>query len=167
MFGNSLKLQGSDMRQFYLLCLLLGFWTLATPCLFYAIVTQVEKKLCWAACGEIYPRVNFPATIDKTTAKQYIMPTGFEWDDEKATTNIRDHDGVTFEQAATAFSDKFAVEWIDEREDYGEERSVFLGMTGGQLLYVAYTERGTNIRIISARRATRYEQDIYFRQNAE
>jgi uncharacterized DUF497 family protein len=95
------------------------------------------------------------------------MPTGFEWDDEKATTNIRDHDGVTFEQAATAFSDKFAVEWIDEREDYGEERSVLLGMTGGQLLYVGYTERGTNIRIISARRATRHEQDIYFHQNAE
>ena len=95
------------------------------------------------------------------------MPTGFEWDDEKAASNICDHDGVTFEQAAMVFSDAFAVEWIDEREDYGEERSVLLGMTGSQLLYVAYTERGTNIRIISARRATRHEQDIYFRQNAE
>ena len=71
------------------------------------------------------------------------------------------------EQAAAAFSDKFAVEWIGQREDYGEERSVLLGMTSGQLLYVAYTERGENIRIISARRATRHEQDIYFRQNAE
>jgi uncharacterized DUF497 family protein len=81
------------------------------------------------------------------------MPTGFEWDDEKAASNIRDHD-VTFEQAAAAFSDPFAVEWIDKREDYGEERSVLLGMIGGQILYVAYTERGTNIRIISARRAT-------------
>ena len=95
------------------------------------------------------------------------MPIGFEWDEEKAASNIRDHDGVAFEQAAAVFSDKFAVEWIDEREDYGEERSVLLGMTGGQLLYVAYTERGDNIRIISARRATRHEQDIYFRQNAE
>ncbi len=95
------------------------------------------------------------------------MLVGFEWDDEKAATNSRGHDGVTFEQAALAFSDTFAVEWLDEREDYGEERSVLLGMTGGQLLYVAYTERGTNIRIISARRATRHEQDIYYRQNAE
>jgi uncharacterized DUF497 family protein len=94
------------------------------------------------------------------------MPIGFAWDEEQAASNIRDHDGVAFEQAAV-FSDKFAVEWIDEREDYGEERSVLLGMTGGQLLYVAYTERGDNIRIISARRATRHEQDIYFRQNAE
>ena len=66
-----------------------------------------------------------------------------------------------------AFNDKFAVEWIDEREEYGEERSVLLGMTGGQLLYVAYTERGTDIRIISARRATQHEHDIYFRQHAE
>jgi uncharacterized DUF497 family protein len=95
------------------------------------------------------------------------MPTGFEWDDEKAASNIRDHDGVTFEQAAAAFSDPFAIEWIDEREEYGEERSILLGMIGGQLLYVAFTERSDNIRIISARRATRHEQDIYFRQNAE
>jgi uncharacterized protein len=95
------------------------------------------------------------------------MPTGFEWDDEKAASNIRDHEGVTFEQAAAAFRDPFAVEWIDEREDYGEERSILLGMISGQLLYVVYTERGTNIRLISARRATRHEQDIYFRQNAE
>ena len=95
------------------------------------------------------------------------MPIGFVWDDEKAARNIRDHVGVTCEQAAAAFSDKFAVEWIDEREEYGEERSVLLGMTGRQLLYVAYTEQGDTIRIISARRATRLEQDLYYRQNAE
>ena len=50
------------------------------------------------------------------------MPIGFEWDKEKATSNIRDH-GVTFEQVAAVFNDKFAVEWIDQREDYGEERT--------------------------------------------
>ncbi|HEY5932838.1 MAG TPA: BrnT family toxin [Nitrospira sp.] len=94
------------------------------------------------------------------------MKLEFEWDDEKAARNACDHDGVTFEQAAVAFRDKFAVEWIDERGDYGEERSVLLGMIGGQILYVAYTERGSNIRIISARRATRHEEEIYFRHNA-
>ena len=108
-----------------------------------------------------------PPMIDKTTGRQYSMPIGFEWDNNKAASNIRDHEGVTFAQAAAAFNDPFAVEWLDERQDYGEERSVLLGMTGGQLLYVAYSERGDNIRIISARRATRHEQDIYFRQNAE
>lgn len=94
------------------------------------------------------------------------MSIEFEWDDAKAARNIRDHEGITFTQAAAAFHDLFAVEWIDEREEYGEERSILLGMTEGQLLYVAYTERGGRMRIISARRATRYEYTLYFRHNA-
>jgi len=62
--------------------------------------------------------------------------------------------------------DAFAVEWIDDREAYGEERVNLLGMCGGVLLHVTYTERDKNIRIISARRATRNEQDHYFRENS-
>ena len=64
------------------------------------------------------------------------------------------------------FRDPFAIAWIDEREDYGEERSVLIGISGREVLYVAYTERGDNIRIISARRAEKHEQDGYYRQNA-
>jgi len=90
---------------------------------------------------------------------------GFEWDDNKAAANLRDH-GVSFEDAATACRDPFAVEWIDTRQVYGEERSVLLGLCGHIVLYVAYTERGDNLRIISARRATKNEQDDYYRQNA-
>ncbi len=89
----------------------------------------------------------------------------FEWDDDKAAENLRDH-RVSFAQAAFAFNDAFAVEWIDERETYGEKRSILLGMTNGQVLTVVYTERGERIRIISAWRATRHEQDHYYRQNA-
>lgn len=89
----------------------------------------------------------------------------FEWDDAKAAANFRKH-GVTFAQAAYAFRDPFAVEWIDERAVYGEERAVLLGMSGRQILSVVYTERRERIRIISARRATKYEQDNYYRQNA-
>jgi uncharacterized protein len=73
---------------------------------------------------------------------------------------------LSFEEAAFAFNDPFAVEWIDEREAYGEERSVLLGMTNGQMLTVVYTERGDRIRIISAWRATRHEREHYYRQNA-
>ena len=52
-------------------------------------------------------------------------------------------------------------------KDYGEERFVIIGMAEGDvLLFVAYTERETRIRMISARRATQREQDDYFRQNA-
>jgi len=90
---------------------------------------------------------------------------GFEWDNSKAVTNFREH-GVSFEDAAMACRDPFAVEWIDMREAYGEERMALLGLCGSEVLYVAYTERGDNIRIISARRATKNEQDDYYRQNA-
>ncbi len=90
---------------------------------------------------------------------------GFEWDPDKAAQNLIDHK-VSFEQAAIACCDRFAVEWIDEREDYGEERFGLLGVYEHEVLYVAYTERGDNIRIITARRAGRHEQDRYYRQNA-
>ncbi len=89
----------------------------------------------------------------------------FEWRDEKAAENLRDH-GIAFNKAVNAFSDPFAIEWIDQGEAYGEERWNLLGMCEGVILHVTYTERGERIRIISARRAERYEQDNYYRQNA-
>jgi len=90
---------------------------------------------------------------------------GFEWDPKKAASNLTDHK-VSFEQAAIACRDPFAVEWIDAREDYDEERSGLLGLYGREVLYVAYTERGDNIRIIMARPAEKHEQHRYYRQNA-
>jgi hypothetical protein len=89
---------------------------------------------------------------------------GFEWDDDKAARNLSEHK-VSFEQAALACRDPFAVEWPDEREDYGEERFCLLARYRRDVLFVVYTERGANIRIISARRAERHEQDNYYRQN--
>jgi uncharacterized protein len=90
---------------------------------------------------------------------------GFEWDEDKAARNFIDH-RVSFEQAALACRDPFAVAWIDERDDYGEERIGLLGLYGREVLFVGYTERGENIRIITARRAERHEQDRYYRENA-
>lgn len=78
---------------------------------------------------------------------------------------LRSH-GVSFDLAKTVFKDPFAVERLDDRADYGEQRYVIVGMAEGQLLlFVAYTERQECVRIISARRATQYEQEDYFRQN--
>jgi uncharacterized protein len=94
------------------------------------------------------------------------MKLEFEWDHAKAEANWQAH-GVSFELARTVFRDPFAIDRIDDREDYGEERLIVIGMAeGAVLLFVAYTERGERIRIISARRTTKYEQDDYFRQNA-
>ena len=90
---------------------------------------------------------------------------GFEWDEDKANRNLVEH-RVSFEQAALACRDPFAVEWIDNRDDYGEEWIGLLGLYGHDVLFVAYTERGENIRIITARRAERHEQDRYYRENS-
>jgi hypothetical protein len=89
----------------------------------------------------------------------------FAWDDAKATSNLR-ADGVSFVQATAAFRDAFVVEQIDDREAYGEERIILIGMAADHMLTVVYTERDERIRIISARRATKNEQDRYYRQNA-
>ncbi len=94
------------------------------------------------------------------------MKLEFEWHAAKAEANLQIH-GVSFELAKTVFKDPFAVELLDNREDYGKERFVIIGMAEGHvLLFVAYTEREERIRIISARRATQDEQDDYFKQNA-
>ncbi|HYW46033.1 MAG TPA: BrnT family toxin [Bryobacteraceae bacterium] len=94
------------------------------------------------------------------------MELEFEWHFAKAESNLQTH-GISFELAKTVFKDPFAIELLDDREDYGEERFVIMGMAEGHvLLFVAYTERHERIRIISARRVTQYEQDEYFRQNA-
>jgi uncharacterized DUF497 family protein len=89
----------------------------------------------------------------------------FEWDEAKAKENSRKH-GVTFIEAALAFGDSFAIELIDDSTDYGEERSILFGMSNGQILTVIYAQRDERIRIISARRATKHEQDYYYRENA-
>ena len=92
------------------------------------------------------------------------METEFEWDEAKAASNYARH-GVTFDQAKRVFDDPFAVESLDEREYYGEDRFSVLGMVDGRLIYVAYTLRGDVIRIISARGAEPYEKRKYHEAN--
>jgi uncharacterized protein len=60
----------------------------------------------------------------------------------------------------------FALEWLDDREPYGEDRFVILGMVENRLLYVAYTMRGDKIRIISARGAEPHERRQYHEENS-
>jgi uncharacterized protein len=63
------------------------------------------------------------------------------------------------------FKDPFAIDWLDEREPYGEDRYVILGMVENRLLYVAYTMRGDKIRLISARGAEPHERRQYHEEN--
>jgi uncharacterized DUF497 family protein len=85
-----------------------------------------------------------------------ITPVAFEWDDVKARTNYRKH-GVHFADAVTVFEDDAAITIPDDDSDE-EERFVTIGRDAfARLLVVIYTWRGANIRLISARTATRRE----------
>lgn len=57
----------------------------------------------------------------------------FEWHEAKAAANLRNH-GVSFELASTVFQDPFAIERVDDREDYGEDRFVIIGMAEGKVV---------------------------------
>ena len=85
----------------------------------------------------------------------------FEWDEEKNRRNRAKH-GVSFERARAVFGDTFAQEAHDDRDDYGEERWLTVGMAQGELLAVVNTQRGKRYRLISARKATRREIDAYY-----
>jgi hypothetical protein len=88
------------------------------------------------------------------------MDEAFEWDEAKAVENYAKH-GVSFEVAIEVFKDPFAIEQLDDREDYGEDRYSIVGMVEGRILYVAYTLRNGTIRVISARGAEPYERRQY------
>lgn len=85
----------------------------------------------------------------------------FEWDEAKAEANLRKH-GVPFTMAARALADEDRLEDLDDRLPYGEDRVNALCRIQQSILMVSYTDRGTVIRIISARKATRHEQHRYF-----
>lgn len=90
----------------------------------------------------------------------------FEWDPDKAAGNARKH-GVSFEEAETIFSDELAS-LIDDPDHSGEEERFLLLCLSVKLrtLVVAHCYRKADdvIRIISARKATRKERDIYYRR---
>lgn len=90
----------------------------------------------------------------------------FEWDDDKAAINVRDH-GIYFEDARFVFGDLGRVETYDGRENYGEDRWATIGLVWSALLYVVYTVRGNEekIRLISARKANGKEIRQYREAN--
>ncbi len=86
----------------------------------------------------------------------------YEWDVEKAIENRCKHH-IDFADAVGVLEDPRRIEEIDDRFDYGEERTCVIGMSNDRILFVVTTMRGNaTSRIISARRATRHEQDRYY-----
>ncbi len=93
------------------------------------------------------------------------MPPGFEWNEEKAQTNLVKH-GVSFIEASTVFDDPEGVILDDQYHSVGELRFIILGRSiVKRVLLVIHCDRGENIRIISARPATSSEKRIYERRS--
>jgi len=89
------------------------------------------------------------------------MNLTFEWDEEKAKENLRKHK-IDFTEAKTIFNDPFSITIPDTEHSIGEHRYIDIGQSSkGQILVVVYTERMSNIRIISCRSATKLERRIY------
>lgn len=85
-----------------------------------------------------------------------------EWDDEKAEINYKKH-GIRFRVAARIFLDENKFEDYDELHSDEEDRWKVVGKVR-DVLVVIYTERGEKYRIISARYATKEEEDDYYGQ---
>ena len=85
----------------------------------------------------------------------------FEWDAAKAESNVRKH-GVSFDEAVSVFGDIRAITFADTDHSRHEDRSRTYGFSAkDRLLVVVHTERRNNVRIVSARKATRHEKAIY------
>ncbi|MEW6264835.1 MAG: BrnT family toxin [Thermodesulfobacteriota bacterium] len=89
------------------------------------------------------------------------MRVTVEWNNTKAKRNLRKH-GVSFEEAATVFTDPLSSTIEDPLHSESEDRFVIIGQSiRGRLLVVIHADRGDRIRIISARVATAREREQY------
>ena len=89
------------------------------------------------------------------------MKLSFEWDEEKAKANLKKH-RVSFDEAITVLIDSFSITIPDPDHSLDEQRYIDIGISdNGRVLVVVYTERGSNIRIISCRKATPSERKLY------
>jgi len=89
------------------------------------------------------------------------MDLTFEWDEEKSNSNIKKHK-ISFEESKTVFNDPLAITILDPQHSKKEHRFIDIGCSSkGKILSVVYTERKSNIRIISSRKATKFERKLY------
>ena len=85
----------------------------------------------------------------------------FEWDPRKALSNVRKH-GVSFEEAATVFSDPLAAYYQDSDHSVSERRYLVIGTSSKQrLVHIAFADRRGRIRIIQAREPSKNEISQY------
>ena len=86
----------------------------------------------------------------------------FSWSERKRAVNLKEH-GLDFVDAARVF-EGLTFTYEDDRFAYGEQRFITLGLLAGVPVSIAHTETDDEIRIISFRKATSREAQLYFRQ---
>jgi uncharacterized DUF497 family protein len=93
------------------------------------------------------------------------MKLNFEWDEEKARTNLKKH-RISFDEATTVFLDPFSITIPDPDHSVDEQRYIDIGSSDkGRMLVVVYTEHGASIRIVSCRKAGPSERKLYEERN--
>jgi uncharacterized DUF497 family protein len=83
------------------------------------------------------------------------------WDENKRQSNLAKH-GIDFVGAETIFDHRMVTR-EDTRAAYGEQRLQSIALLNGREVFVVWTERKTGAHIISIRKATKHEQETYFR----
>lgn len=109
--------------------------------------------------------VSMEKLLDNSLRYNYNIGMGtirFEWDENKNRLNQRKH-GISFEEASSVFFDDFAILFNDPDHSEEEDRFLIIGMTGSvKICTVSHCYREDDaIRIISARKATKLEKDLY------
>jgi uncharacterized protein len=101
-----------------------------------------------------------PATSQtRRSSLCYNSGMGFTWDENKRRSNIVKH-GFDFNDAQYLFAG-LTFTFEDDRDDYGEQRFITLGLLQGRFVAVIHTEVNGEIRIISMRKGAKYEQRIF------
>ena len=86
----------------------------------------------------------------------------FEWDENKRMINLKKHN-FDFADAIFVFDDPHRIENIDDRKNYGEIRINTVGLFKNEVIVaVVHTDRNGIIRIISVRRASKKERNLYY-----
>ena len=89
------------------------------------------------------------------------MSLKFEWNDKKAESNLKKH-SISFDEAKSVFYDDLARVKNDPDHSIIDSRYIIQGLSNSnKLLVISFTERGDRIRIINARKATKYERKQY------
>jgi uncharacterized protein len=101
-----------------------------------------------------------PEAVDATTLCIYTMRMEFTWSEAKRAANLKAH-GLDFVDAPRVF-EGVTYTFEDDRFSYGEQRFVTLGLLAGIPVSIVHTESEHEIRVISFRKATKREAQIYF-----